>query len=314
MDKPKKALLKIGGFGFLIQWDHPQMANPANDCYKGFLFEEKIGQNIRTLDDLILVRVHGARHAGAGCRKKGAKPILSVPRHWQIYRDKKGYFMEIFHPVQKRLLSFAEVSADFKKVDYYILGSDNEGQRIFGLKGGDFWLLTRLIQPLLRSLLVNVLARRGAFCLHGAGIKMDSCGLIFSGPSGAGKTTIAKLFHRRRGVTILSDETLVLTQKRGEFYVYGTPWPGGGRLAAAEGAPLKKIFFIGHGRKNVIRPLSASRAFKKILAQTVVRAWDKDLVAAILASARKLLHAVDSSDLKFVADPGIARFIKDQTS
>ena len=65
--------------------------------------------------------------------------------------------------------------------------------------------------PLDELLLVNVLARGRGAEIHACGIiDSNGHGHLFAGQSGAGKTTIARIWEGEPGVTILSDDRIIL--------------------------------------------------------------------------------------------------------
>lgn len=70
--------------------------------------------------------------------------------------------------------------------------------------------------------LIEVLKRRGLYNVHAAGLSVNGRGLLLSGNSGAGKTTLAVALVRA-GFDFLSDDTLFLTTGRGDLRVLSFP-------------------------------------------------------------------------------------------
>ena len=65
--------------------------------------------------------------------------------------------------------------------------------------------------PLDELLLQGLLARGRGAEIHACGIADGSGrGLLFVGQSGAGKTTMARLWEGERGITVLSDDRIIL--------------------------------------------------------------------------------------------------------
>jgi hypothetical protein len=88
---------------------------------------------------------------------------------------------------------------------------------------------------------------------HAAGVVNGDGSYVFAGPSGAGKTTIARA-AQALGWPILADDGLVVRQGTdGTFRAFRTPWrmlapPWGGSFGEQpESAPLRAIFFVEHG-------------------------------------------------------------------
>jgi hypothetical protein len=89
---------------------------------------------------------------------------------------------------------------------------------------------------------------------QGRGVEIHGCGLLnpsgraylFAGQSGAGKSTMARLWIDRPGVRLLSDERVVLRTDGDRVMVHGTPWHGEAGLAAPLAGELAALFFLHH--------------------------------------------------------------------
>ena len=213
-------------------------------------------------------------------------------------------------PARKRVLSKAKISLDLRNIDYCFLAPDYMGTRIDNRDTKDYWLLPRLANPLIKYLLINVLGQEGGCLAHAAGIKIKDTALAFVGPSESGKSTMAGFFSVCQDALVLTDENLAIRRKGGGFFAYGTPWPGGARVARQGSAVLKRVFFISHGKANIIRPVSASEAFKKIIAQSMLSCWDGALANSTIDFIRGLSKGVECFDLEFVNDKSVVTFLR----
>lgn len=103
---------------------------------------------------------------------------------------------------------------------------------------------------------------------HGRGVEIHACGVIdangegylFAGHSGAGKTTIASLWCQQPGVTVLSDDRIIMRRIGDDVWMYGTPWHGDEELAASARARVTRGFFLNHGTSNAVEAMTPSRA------------------------------------------------------
>ena len=104
------------------------------------------------------------------------------------------------------------------------------------------WLTTRLW----RLLIDNVLSRNGVFAFHASAVADWDDGYVFFGASGAGKTTISKLWGEEH-VRVIHDDRVILRKMRGQIVVSSAEIL---RRRAAAGSILsrgvrgKKIFFL----------------------------------------------------------------------
>ena len=74
--------------------------------------------------------------------------------------------------------------------------------------------------------MINLLGDGRGLVVHGCGMFDGSDeAYLFVGQSGAGKTTMARLWHAEPGVLILSDDRVILRSEPDGVWMYGTPRP-----------------------------------------------------------------------------------------
>ena len=77
----------------------------------------------------------------------------------------------------------------------------------------------------------EVLFRTSLLCcdgivIHSSAIELDGNGILFSAPSGTGKSTQANLWREHKGAVVLNGDRPALRTLDGSVYVYGTLWSG----------------------------------------------------------------------------------------
>lgn len=111
--------------------------------------------------------------------------------------------------------------------------------------------------PLDELLILHLLSQRRGVEVHACGIiDAEGRGHVFIGHSGAGKTTLARLWATHPNVTILSDDRIILRRTGDAYRIYGTPWHGEAHFACTAEAPLASLIRIGHGSQHVLTPLA----------------------------------------------------------
>ena len=157
------------------------------------------------------------------------------------------------------------------------------------------------IDSVLRIVHSLILAREGGFLVHSASAIRNGRAFLFSGLSGAGKTTISRLAPS--DVTLLTDE-ISYVRRDGEGYrACGTPFAGElARLGENCSAPVATLFFLEQGPKNQIRPISSADAVRRLLRNILFFADDPELVKLVFRSALDFVTLVPARRLTFLPD------------
>lgn len=170
------------------------------------------------------------------------------------------------------------------------------------------------------ALLVLRLRACGGVVFHGSTAVLDGRGIICTGVSGTGKSTIARLLHAA-GAAVLSDERPVVRQwpmpvcdaqlaATADFRVYGSPWPSSAGFALNAWAPLRRIYFLEHGDTNRLTPLTPREAFNRIIQVATIPWQDATLFDPCLKTIETLLRLVPCAVLSFRPTPEVVDLIR----
>jgi len=110
---------------------------------------------------------------------------------------------------------------------------------------------------LLKKAIEDLLYKTGkGFFIHSSACKFRNKNYIFIGKSGAGKSTIIKLFKSMGGIP-LSDDSNILINRHRKIYLYQTPFIESNYKIKKENKPLilDGVFFIHKAKKNKIIPI-----------------------------------------------------------
>jgi len=162
------------------------------------------------------------------------------------------------------------------------------------------------LDSVLRILHSLILAERGGFLLHAASAICDGRAYLFSGVSGAGKTTMTRLAPP--DITLLTDEISYLrpgnvNNDNDGYSAFGTPFAG--ELATAgenRSAPVGTLFFLEKGPENRIEELSSAEAVRQLMRNILFFAEDNRLVEKLLATACDFVVRVPIRRLTFYPD------------
>ncbi len=165
-----------------------------------------------------------------------------------------------------------------------------------------------LAYPLDEVVYLHRIVRLGGLLIHACGIVRGAHALVFTGPSGAGKTTISRLMQRHAGARVLSDDRIVLRPSERGIRIHGTPWHGDGELSEAGEAELRAVHLIRHAREVIAEPLAGARAAAGLLGNAFLPAHDPVGAAAALEVAAALVERVPVIRLGFPKDERVVRY------
>jgi len=165
------------------------------------------------------------------------------------------------------------------------------------------------IDSVLRIVHTLVLARQGGFLLHSASAVRNGKAFLFSGVSGAGKTTISRLAPP--DATLLTDE-ISYVRKQGDGYVaYGTPFTGElAKLGENTSAPVAALYLLAQGAENRIDPIAEADAGRELLANMLFFAEDQEMVHWAFQAACDFVDRVPVRRLTFVPNARVWEMIR----
>jgi hypothetical protein len=165
------------------------------------------------------------------------------------------------------------------------------------------------LDTLLRIVHSLLLAPAGGLLLHASGGIHKGRGVLFSGVSGAGKTTIARLAPR--GVQLLTDEISYLRREDSGFRVFGTPFSGELGIQGEDvSAPLSAIHLIEHGSDNRRERVSESEAVRRLMRNVLFFAQEKRLVSDVFSTVCELARRVPVYRLEFLPDARVWEMVQ----
>ena len=113
--------------------------------------------------------------------------------------------------------------------------------------------------------LPHVLLKKDRMILHASYICHEGRGIIFTAPSGTGKSTQADLWHDHRGSEILNGDRAVIGLHEGIPYAFGFPMSGSSPYCENRNLPLCCVVCLHQGPENVIRRLKGREALRVLL-------------------------------------------------
>jgi hypothetical protein len=303
--------LRIADITIALHTDDPEMKIQVDGGIRGFLVDEtnpdvrvraawgNLSKGIRGYPFEALAKGKGLFSQTSV--REGEK-LFESGAVWQLYQGNGSYF-------------FRFTSSPHDTIPYKIACFDHEftsgevhlhhprfkpGQPVYPLE-----------YPLDELLTINLLARGRGVEIHACGV-IDSTGNghLFVGQSGAGKTTMAKLWQNEKGIEILSDDRIILRQIDQRFWMYGTPWHGEARLASPARAPLRWVYFLHHGQKNEFLPTKGAQAIARFFTSSFVPFYYPAGLEFTLGFYEEVTKEVPCYELRFAPDERVMRYLE----
>ncbi len=163
--------------------------------------------------------------------------------------------------------------------------------------------------PLDKFLYSHLLPRWQGLGCHASSVEDNGRGFLFVGVSEAGKSTMASLWHGRKGVQVLSDERTVVRLQDG-WRIYGTPWHGTFPVYSPSSAPLAAVLFLKQGLENRLIPVGRSDAAKRLMVCGYLPYWSVEGMDASLDLLDRLTVQVPCLELTFVPDGRVVDLVR----
>ncbi len=148
----------------------------------------------------------------------------------------------------------------------------------------------------------ELLLRHNAIVLHSSLVSYKGRGILFSGPSGMGKSTQADLWVETFGAQILNGDRAVIFPTEDGFRAGGSPWCGSSEIYSPDHVPIEAIVLLRQGKENRILPAEPKIAFREIYSQCIVHDWDMCYVDRLCDLIQQLVARVPVYILRCLPD------------
>lgn len=148
----------------------------------------------------------------------------------------------------------------------------------------------------------GLLIRHDRVCFHASCIRTELGGILFSGPSGMGKSTQAQLWCDHRAAELINGDRPILQRTEAGYLAWGSPYAGSSRCHVNDSVPVSALVFLDQAKENRIRRLGGGEAFRRIYAGLTMYSWDREFVERAVDLAMDLASAVPCYELACLPD------------
>lgn len=152
----------------------------------------------------------------------------------------------------------------------------------------------------------HLICRSGGFLLHASVIQVAGKAVLFTAPSGTGKSTQAALWQKYAGArTVNGDRAAV----RGGT-VWGIPFCGSSRQARPSVLPIAAIVYLTQAPQTSLHSLTGAAAFRRLWEGCSVNVWDAEDMERCTDAVTGTLAAVPVYHLACTPDETAVRVLQ----
>ncbi len=176
---------------------------------------------------------------------------------------------------ENEILYMLEASKNWSNARFSYSGKSNMGYAVNG--------------PLSEILFRNTILYHQGIVVHAAAINWEGKGIIFSAPSGTGKSTQANLWKKHLGAEIINGDRPALRTLNGHSYVYGTPWSGATPEFLNSSVPLSAIILLEQAKKNTITQLTNNEIMSLLLPRCFLPYYDNKMMDLAIKNIESII-------------------------
>ncbi len=128
--------------------------------------------------------------------------------------------------------------------------------------------------------------------LHSAFMCYKDTAVLFSAPSGTGKSTQADLWEKYRGTRTINGDRSLLTRLGNGWFASGWPVCGSSEICFNEKFPVRAIVMLRQAKENRVSRLKGLSAFREVVAQITINSWDREFQIRAMDMIEQMLAEI----------------------
>lgn len=173
----------------------------------------------------------------------------------------------------------------------------------------------RSLDYILRALPIRAIFQRyGVLFFHAAQIVVgaEKTGILFTAPSGTGKTTQAHLWMKEEGARLICNDRTLMRKKENEWKTYGYPIDGSEPVRSAEVHSPGCIVLLSQAPFNRVQRMSVFQAVGQLMPQLVIDGWNPEARTRGMEMLLEMMESIPVYHLECTPDTDAVRCLKQQ--
>lgn len=165
-----------------------------------------------------------------------------------------------------------------------------------------------LFPILICLLLENV--KKGFVGMHAATLKYRDRVILFSAPSGTGKSTMCFFWKLLHGGETINGDYALLKREGKDVFMWGTPFCGGSRICKNTVERVTDIVFLSQSDTDYGYRVSGGQAAISFAKNCFIPQWDPDLASIVLERIMEMQECVTTWHMRCTKSPNGARTLQ----
>lgn len=157
----------------------------------------------------------------------------------------------------------------------------------------------------------HLVVQSSGFLFHCSYIAWKGTAILFTAPSGVGKSTQAELWRKFRGAEVINGDRAVVRLGEKGVEAWGVPFSGSSGISHKSCLPLRAIVYLSQAPRNTIAPLTGARAFRRIWEGCSLHTWDKEDVSRCSENVLRVAQQVPVFALACTPDEAAVQVLED---
>lgn len=140
--------------------------------------------------------------------------------------------------------------------------------------------------------LEHLIAVNKGVVLHASYIEWQDSSILFTAPSGTGKSTQADLWCAYAGAKLINGDRAAVLIKENGIMAAGIPFSGSSGVGENKTFPLKAIVYLAKNEVNQLEKLQGITGFRRVWEGCSVNVWNKEDVVQTMETVDKIVSEI----------------------
>lgn len=210
-----------------------------------------------------------------------SESVIHEDECYRVHPNGKGGYLRSFFDAPRDLTPYAVAEYDH----------DNGMIQVYCLPKGAH-CVSELHNSFFHIGFEALLIHKQRLCLHAACVNTALGGILFSGPSGIGKSTQADLWYQHRGAKQINGDRPILSKSSTGWLAWGSPYAGSSKCHVNENCNVTAIVMLQQDKKCSLQKMSQSEAFRAVWSGLTMPSWDKQIIEKAFDLTNDLIKTV----------------------